>query len=131
MLRMTRLVGRALFALGPVALLVLLVLRGEATAQEFFGSSPGPLTASHGALDAKDHCNDCHIGESKELSNDKCLGCHDHKDLAERISAGKGFHASTLVKGKKCESCHHEHKSRTYDLMGWGAIKGGEKGFDH
>ena len=39
-------------------------------AQEFFGSSPGALTRSHGSLDIKDHCNDCHFGESKELAND-------------------------------------------------------------
>ena len=35
------------------------------------------------------------------------------------------------MKGKKCEACHHEHKGKGYDLMGWSAIKGGEKGFDH
>src|SRR4051794_16137643 len=118
-------------ALPLVALVVLFALVGDSAADEFFGSSPGPLTASHGALDVKDHCNDCHVGESKELSNDKCLGCHDHQNLGARITAGKGFHASALVKGKKCESCHHEHKARTYDLMGWLAIKGGEKSFDH
>src|SRR5882724_12852243 len=106
---MTRVVGRAL-ALATV--LVVLALPGRLFADEFFGSSPGPLTHSHAALDAKDHCNDCHVGDSKELSNDKCLGCHDHQNLGARITAGKGLHASVLVKGKKCESCHHEHKAR-------------------
>ena len=76
---MTRRVGRA-FAL--VGLLVVLALAGDAVADEFFGSSPGPLTSSHAALDAKDRCNDCHVGDSKELANDKCLKCHDHQDLA-------------------------------------------------
>src|SRR5262245_6028675 len=109
---MTRLVGRALALVG---LLVVIGIAGEVAADEFFGSSPGPLTASHAAFDNKDRCNDCHVGDSKELSNDKCLKCHDHEDLGARIAAGKGFHASPLVKGKKCESCHHEHKSRTYD----------------
>jgi len=125
---MKHVVGRAV---ALVALVVLVALSGEAAADEFFGSSPGPLTMSHGALDAKEHCTDCHVGDSKELSNDKCLGCHDHDDLKVRIQAGKGFHASAMVKGKKCESCHHEHKGKTYDIMGWSSIKGGEKAFDH
>ncbi|HET9621292.1 MAG TPA: hypothetical protein VFP84_08000 [Kofleriaceae bacterium] len=130
---MKRVVGRALAlaALVVVPLLVVLARPARLVADEFFGSSPGPLTTSHAALDAKDHCNDCHVGDSKELSNDKCLGCHDHQNLGSRISAGKGFHASALVKGKKCESCHHEHKGRVYDLMGWSSVKGGEKQFDH
>ena len=125
---MKRLVGRAL-ALASLA--VVLSLSGRALADEFFGSSPGPLTLSHGALDVKERCADCHVGDSKELSNDKCLACHDHQDLGGRIAAGKGFHASTAVKGKKCESCHHEHKGKTYDVMGWSSLKGGEKAFDH
>ncbi len=98
---------------------------------DFFGTSPGALSASHGALDNAQHCADCHINNGKELSNDKCLGCHDHQNLASRIGAGKGFHASPKVRGKKCESCHHEHKSRSYDLMGWSSLQGGEAGFDH
>src|SRR5262249_11315471 len=79
----------------------------------------------------KDHCNDCHIGDSKELSNDKCLNCHDHQNLRGRIASGKGFHASPVVKGKKCESCHHEHKGPKYDLMGWASISGGQQQFSH
>lgn len=102
-----------------------------AWADDFFSSSPGPLSQSHAQWDAQDKCNDCHVNGTREVSNDRCLGCHDHKDLAARIAAGKGFHSSSDVKGKKCESCHKEHKKRTYDLMGWSQVKGGEKGFDH
>src|SRR5262245_33781867 len=92
---------------------------GRATAQDddFFNSSPGPLSQSHAGFDSQDKCNDCHTG-GRGLANDKCLGCHDHKDLKERIDNGRGFHSSSLVKGKKCESCHLEHKGRNYDLMG-------------
>ncbi|HEX3478746.1 MAG TPA: hypothetical protein VHT91_27180 [Kofleriaceae bacterium] len=125
---MTRVVGRAL---ALAALLLLSLLVRAALADQFFGSSPGPLTRSHATLDAQDHCNDCHVGDSKELSNDKCLGCHDHQNLGARIAGGKGFHASAQVKGKKCESCHHEHKGKDYDPMGWSSIKGGQKAFDH
>jgi hypothetical protein len=97
---------------------------------DFFSSSPGPLSQSHGALDNADHCTDCHVGNSKDLSNDKCLACHDHQNLGGRISSGKGFHASAKVKGKKCETCHGEHKGRSTDIMGWKSV-GGEKDFDH
>ena len=119
-------------AFAIAAVLVLAWLRpGVAHADDFFGSSPGALTNSHGALDDQAHCNDCHINNSRELSNDKCLACHDHNNLGARINAGKGFHSSPLVKGKKCETCHHEHKGKGYDLMGWSSIKGGQDNFDH
>jgi hypothetical protein len=103
----------------------------NAKADDFFGSSPGVLSSSHGKLDNADHCNDCHVNGSKALSNDKCLGCHDHDNLRQRIASGKGFHASSLVKGKACESCHLEHKGAGYDIMGWKNINGGEAKFNH
>jgi hypothetical protein len=121
---------RAFLALVVVA--VWHVALPEARAQgDFFSSSPGPLTTSHAALDDQTKCNDCHVNGTRDVSNDKCLGCHDHSDLQSRIAKGQGFHASSVVRGKKCETCHHEHKNRGYDLMGWSSIKGGEKGFDH
>src|SRR5262249_48869343 len=76
-------------------------------------------------------CNDCHVNGTKDLSNDKCLDCHDHNDLKARIGEGKGFHASAVVKGKKCESCHIEHKGRGYDIMGWKTVAGGQASFNH
>lgn len=97
--------------------------------QNFFESSPGPLSESHAKIDGRDHCNDCHT-DGRAVSNDKCLDCHDHKDMRDQIRAGKGFHASSKVRGKKCESCHFEHKGRGYDLMGWRSVGGPEK-FDH
>src|SRR5574338_549141 len=85
---------------------LVLCVAGRVYAQgDFFNSSPGPLSASHAALDNNDHCTDCHVGNTKDLSNDKCLGCHDHNDLRDRINAGKGFHASEKVKGKQCSTC--------------------------
>ncbi|MBS1121334.1 MAG: hypothetical protein H6Q90_3562 [Deltaproteobacteria bacterium] len=115
-----------------VAGVALLVVAGSAAnADDFFASSPGDLAASHAALDSQDKCNDCHVDNTKELSPQKCLNCHDHQDLAGRINAGKGFHASASVKGKKCETCHKEHKGKGFDLMGWLSIKGGQKQFDH
>jgi len=103
----------------------------RAQGQDFFTSSPGPLTVEHKDLDNQSRCNDCHVNGSKELSNDKCLACHDHSDLKKRIAAGEGYHSSAKVRGRKCETCHIEHKGRTFDIMGWRTVKGGEKGFDH
>ena len=110
---------------------VVVAAPGRARAQgDFFSSSPGALSESHASIDGPDHCNDCH-NNGRDALNDKCLGCHDHSDLKARIASGKGFHASSQVSGKKCSSCHNEHKGRGFDLMGWAAIPGGTKGFDH
>jgi len=98
---------------------------------DFFASSPGPLAQSHASLDSQQQCMSCHINDSKDLSNDKCLDCHDHNDLRDRIKSGKGFHASSIVSGKKCWSCHLDHKGRGYDIMGWKSVQGAEKGFNH
>ncbi len=117
--------------LGLVIALALVALGWHrAAADDFFSSSPGPLSPSHHALDDQAHCNDCHINNTKDLSNDRCLSCHDHQNLAARINSGKGFHASPTVKGKKCETCHHEHNGKP-DIMGWSSVKGGQDAFDH
>ncbi len=114
-----------------VPLFALIVLATVARADDFFSTSPGPLSLSHASIDNADHCNDCHIDGTSEVSNNKCLNCHDHNDLRARIRAGKGFHATSTVKGKACKTCHTEHKQRGWDIMGWNSIKGGTKGFDH
>ena len=49
---------------GPVLgrLLVIALVLGAATpaiADDFFTSSPGPLSAAHGSLDDQNHCADC------------------------------------------------------------------------
>ena len=117
--------------LGLVVLAVLAAGARTAAAQaDFFGSSPGPLSQSHAGIDGPDHCNDCHNG-GRDVFNDRCLNCHDHSDLKARIAAGKGFHASSAVAGKKCSTCHNEHEGRSFDLMGWRSITGGEDKFDH
>src|SRR5439155_16243853 len=93
-----------------VIVLALLVLSGRARAQNFFTTSPGPLSSSHGALDDQNHCNDCHVDGTSEVSNSKCLDCHDHQNLRARINAGKGYHATGGIKGKDCKTCHKDHK---------------------
>lgn len=130
---MTRSLRRIAFASAGL-LALLLCLFGARTASadsDFFSSSPGPLAKEHAGLDNQGNCNDCHVDKSKAIDSNKCLDCHDHNDLKKRIRAGEGYHASSKVKGKKCETCHLEHKGRSFNIMGWKVIKGGEQGFDH
>ena len=109
--------------------LLILALVGSTAHADFLKSSPGELTKSHASLDNQSSCESCHESDGA-ISNDKCLGCHDHGNLRKRIAAGQGFHASAGVKGRDCKLCHHEHRGRGFDLMGWAGV-GGKTGFDH
>src|SRR5215471_10705852 len=104
---------------------------GVAHADDFFSSKPGDLTGAHKDLDNQDHCNDCHVNGTKDVDRNKCLNCHDHNNLRDRMKSGKGFHASGLVGDKQCEKCHLEHKGRGFDLMGWKSVPGGQDNFNH
>lgn len=123
---MTRALARATTVL--VVGLAVLTAR-PARADGFLTSSPGALAQSHAGLDNAQGCPQCH-NDDKSIAPDKCLGCHDHGDLRGRIAAGKGFHASSTVRGRNCKLCHQEHRGRSFDLMGWRAV-GGTSGFDH
>jgi len=114
-------------------MLLCLGFLGTARAQPggFFNSSPNPLSQSHAELDNAAHCNDCHVNGTRELSNKQCRDCHDHQKLDTKIKLDQGFHASGLVKGKKCETCHKEHKKRDFDVMGWDRLPVPQKSFDH
>jgi len=96
----------------------------------FVDSSPGPLSASHQTLDAQRGCNECHDG-GKEVISAKCLACHEHGGLRASIHAGRGFHASAVVKGRACNLCHLEHRGRAFDVMGWESVVGGQPAFNH
>lgn len=113
-----------------IAAALLALPTGALAQSDFFSSSPGDLSRSHASIDGSDNCNECHDG-GKATNDRKCLGCHDHQNLKKRIDSGLGFHASAKVRGKKCETCHLEHKGRSFNIMGWDAMPGGEKGFDH
>jgi hypothetical protein len=116
-------------ALAPI--LGVMLGTSVAFADDFFSSSPGPLAKEHAELDNQANCNSCHVNDSKAIDQNKCLDCHDHKDLRARIRANKGYHSSSKIKGKPCEDCHLDHKGRGFDIMGWRTVRGGEKGFDH
>jgi len=88
-------------------------------------TSPGPLFAGHKALD----CTRCHAGATAEVDSNKCMSCHDA--VADQVFAGKGLHASVVIRMKRCEICHADHRGPRYDPMGWRSMRGGLAGFDH
>lgn len=97
---------------------------------------PGPLSTPHSEMDSFSECNNCHTA-GDGVPDSKCLSCHTHQPLRIRIQAGVGFHASSKVRGKGCESCHREHlETRSgsgigrKSLIDWRPF-GGRKQFDH
>jgi hypothetical protein len=120
----------ALLALGAFAT-ALLISRSVVYAQ-----APGPLSAAHADMSGPLDCQKCHEG-GFGVPDAKCLGCHEHQPLRDRIKAGKGFHADEEVKKKPCKSCHAEHKEEPpgsnkgrKTTIDWRPF-GGKKNFEH
>src|SRR5271165_5737622 len=87
--------------------------------------SPGPLSRAHQSLTGATNCTSCHkIGSAATL---KCLDCH--AEIASRLTAHKGLHATyNLPPGSsnECSRCHSEHNGEDFPLIKWDA-----KTFDH
>ncbi len=81
--------------------------------------SPGPLSKAHGSLNGSTQCNTCHqFGTSAPTF--KCLECH--KEIADRLTAKKGYHAQLGMQnpnGKDCVRCHLEHNGEDFSLVHW------------
>ena len=88
--------------------------------------SPGPLSRAHESLSGATNCLTCHtVGAG--AANSKCLECHS--EIASRLAARKGLHASFNLasgSGQQCASCHSEHNGRDFSLIKWDT-----KTFDH
>jgi hypothetical protein len=84
-------------------------------------ASPGPLSQPHAALDAS--CDKCHV-PFKGIPSSACLACHT--GTRARIESGTGTHAQWEKQGRKCSSCHTDHKGRGHALT-----PAPEKNFDH
>ncbi|MEJ2594037.1 MAG: cytochrome C, partial [bacterium] len=76
--------------------------------------SPGDLAEVHAHLEGLSNCTKCHVLNQK-VSNEKCLDCH--KMLNNRISQGKGYHASSEISGRDCISCHSDHHGRKFEMI--------------
>jgi hypothetical protein len=101
----------------------------------FFGAtgahaqiSPGTLSKAHESLSGSTQCNTCHqFGTSSPTF--KCLECH--KEISDRLTAHKGYHAQLGMKnpnGKDCVRCHLEHNGEDFALIHWDPP---QKQFDH
>ncbi len=98
-----------------------------AVAEDFFTLSPEPLSSAHAAWDDRAGCEQCHkLGGG--VTEARCLGCHDHADLAQTLRAGRGLHARFV--GRACTTCHTEHKGRAGRITSWDEV-GGRRNFDH
>jgi hypothetical protein len=90
--------------------------------------SPGELSNAHSTLTGPGHCTDCHDA-GKRPPEFKCLSCH--RDIRERLQAGRGYHPA-LVKGDRtqssCAKCHGEHNGKKFELVAWDAFAAK---FDH
>jgi hypothetical protein len=93
-----------------VAGLVLLGLAGTGAAHAQI--SPGPLSRAHQFLSGATQCTSCHkIAGKAEF---KCLECHG--EIAQRLAAGRGLHATY---GQDCVRCHSEHNGENFPLIRW------------
>jgi hypothetical protein len=90
--------------------------------------SPGPLSKPHQFLEGPTQCISCHRLAAGSGSL-KCLECHT--EIAQRVSARTGFHASVLgprSTSRDCVRCHSEHNGERFQLVHW---EPSEKAFDH
>ncbi len=98
-------------AILPLA--VTLLLGSGAARADFLKNltSPGPLAKGHDKLDGQ--CDKCHV-PFKGIPNSACLACHTGTE--RRIKQGLGPHAVADKEGRKCSSCHTDHKGRNHPL---------------
>jgi hypothetical protein len=90
--------------------------------------SPGPLSRAHQSLSGPLQCTSCHrLAVGTQLY--KCLDCHT--DIARRLSANHGYHATVprpTHSDKDCVPCHSEHNGENFQLIRW---EPSQKAFDH
>lgn len=83
---------------------------------------PGELIEGHKKFE--DNCTNCHVRFNKKAQDDTCLACHLHKNIAEDIRTGTGYHGR--IKIASCKSCHTDHKGRSKKI-----VELNRKQFDH
>jgi hypothetical protein len=100
--------------LWPAAVLVVCLAAVALAGQEIdLLIAPGKLSRSHAHLSGVENCTQCHTVK-KKADPLKCLACH--RDLAERIKAGRGWHRN---KADGCITCHPEHLGADFNLIDW------------
>src|SRR2546429_104096 len=112
-------------------LLVVLVVLGAATraiADDFFSSSPGPLSNAHGSLDDQNKCDDCHKAHDKSglavyMGTDRLCGasgCHakdqPHKMVRKVLLECERCHSESVWKPQKSQ-LNFDHNDKLYTSM--------------
>jgi hypothetical protein len=85
--------------------------------------SPGPLAKAHESLEGLQNCTQCHV-KGGQLSEAHCLECH--KEIKQRVEEKKGLHGRLAPAERTCNTCHHEHQGRSFDIVDWGAGSGAQ-----
>lgn len=75
--------------------------------------SPGKLTEVHADLEGPRQSTQCHEARRRGVQESLCLQCHE--PLRERLTEGRGFHAT--LSGTACGTCHKEHGGRDADML--------------
>ena len=87
--------------------------------------SPGPLARAHQSLNGPTNCAVCHrFGGERTF---RCLECHT--EIANRIVAAKGLHATYKISpgsSQECSHCHSDHNGEDFPLIKWDP-----RAFDH
>ncbi len=101
---------------GAASVLVLFLLLATHSSAQI---SPGSLSRAHQSLSGATQCTSCHKLAAGAASF-KCLECHS--DIARRLAARRGLHASfgaISASQKECASCHSEHNGENFALIRW------------
>jgi hypothetical protein len=76
------------------------------------------LSRAHKTLEGTTHCTSCHTFAGEATL--KCLECHT--EIASRLTAHRGLHASYGLKAgssQGCARCHSEHNGVDFPLVKW------------
>jgi hypothetical protein len=91
--------------------------------------SPGELSQPHAK--AESACDNCHTPFKKTGQDERCVGCHDHQDVAHDLVDKKHFHGRMKDRAA-CRTCHTEHKGRGAKIIRMSETEEfDEKKFDH
>jgi hypothetical protein len=120
MKRLAVTVAAEVAVIAVAALALLYAARAGADFQSL--ASPGPLAKAHAGFEQS--CDKCHV-PFKGIPSTSCLACHTATQ--KRIASNVGTHAAFAREGKKCASCHKDHKGRAHEL----SPPVEARGFDH